>query len=118
MQPRSNVRLIVYRFPAPVEGLSGPRQSPFESATGTSSRSNRCICNWPSINLTCTIISRNWSSLFHQYRPGCVGDVVVRGRGGDVLSCDVGVMLVRPGHSGAGVRDRPQSHVTIKIQHA
>jgi len=81
MQPRSNVRLIVYRFPAPVEGLSEPRQSPSESATGTSSRSNRCMCHWPSINLTCPIISRDWSPLFHQYRPGCVGGVVVRGRG-------------------------------------
>ena len=61
---------IIYLLRGPVEGLSGPRQYPFASATGTSSRKYSCIFNCPSINLTSTMIPRDALSSDHQYQPG------------------------------------------------
>jgi len=64
---------IAYLIPAPVEGLSGPRQYPFASATGTSSRKYSCMFNCPSIILTSTMIPRDALSSDHHYHPGFVG---------------------------------------------
>ena len=95
-----------YSLSRPVEGLSGPRHYPFATATGTSSWRNFCSFNCPSINLTSTKIPRDARSSDHQYRPSCVGEVVVRGRGAcDGLSFDVRVMLGRLGRQWEGVKD-------------
>jgi len=48
-----------YSLSGPVDDLSGPRQKPFASATGTSSRKYSCIFNCPSINLTSSRIPRD-----------------------------------------------------------
>ena len=64
---------IAYLIRAPVEGLSGPRQYPFASATGTSSRKYSCMFNCPSIILTSTMIPRDALSSDHHYHPGFVG---------------------------------------------
>jgi len=70
-----------YSLSGPVEGLSGLRQYPFACAAGTSSRKYRCIFHCLSTTLTSTTISRDAPLSDHQYQPGCVGGVVVCGRG-------------------------------------
>ena len=83
-----------YSLRGPADDLSGPRQWPFTSATDTWSRKYSCMFNCLSIKLTCIKMSRDRASLFHQDQPGCVGEVVVRGRrGGDGFSFDVAVKL-------------------------
>ena len=71
---------IGYSLSGPVEGLSGPRQYPFTSATGRSSRKYRCNFNCPSINLTCTIISVISSPRFRAHPDKLVKQVGSAGR--------------------------------------
>src|SRR5215472_4881638 len=61
--------------------------------------------NSPFVFRTSTIISRDPSSHFHQYQPGCFVGVVVCGRGAcDGLSFDVLVMLGKLGHPWGGFK--------------
>src|SRR5215472_10746123 len=78
---------IVYRLPGPVEGLSGPRQYPFASATGTLFRKYSCIFHCPSINLTSTMIPRDARSSDHQYQPGSLGGPGSSAREGAAVAC-------------------------------
>ena len=80
-------------LPGPVEGGIGPRQEPFSFTTGVSWLGHHTVSS-PFVRWTCTIISRDSLSRYHQYQPGCVGGAVVRGREPrDCLSSGVGVML-------------------------
>jgi len=88
---------IVCLLPGPVEGGIGPRQEPTSLEMGMSWLGHHTVSS-PFVRRTCTIISRDSPSRFHQYQPGCVGEVVVRGRRAcDLLSLDAGVMLARLG---------------------
>jgi len=59
-------------LPGLVVGGIEPRQEPFSLATGVSSLGQHTV-NSPFVRQTCTIISRDWASPFHQNQPGWVG---------------------------------------------
>ena len=57
-----------YSLSGPVDDLRGPRQYPFASATGTSSRKYSCIFNCAPITWTGTIIPGDALPRDHQYQ--------------------------------------------------